>query len=221
MDENRRSYSGACMALPFARPRFGCEWLRKPGWVLLCKLEGRPDRLATATRSRRVCAGRPTEVCIRLTTPKGHDGQARPAAGPHVVRQSSGHDRALTTRIEPAGNQCGARRHASRIVRAGYSAKRAELQTARRFILPSGAPDLLPAKGQPWLPGPDKPRCARAVPLNGGGPKTQKIARRRGLTEKSTAPSASGTGPLPTEAGRLKGACRRARRVRWPSIDGG
>ena len=76
------------------------QTLRKPGWVPLCKLEGRPDRLATATRSRRACTGRPTEVCIRLTTPKRHDGQARPAAGPRVVSQSSGHDRALTTRIE-------------------------------------------------------------------------------------------------------------------------
>jgi hypothetical protein len=61
-------------------------------------------------RSRRVCAGRSTEVCIRLTTPKGHDGQVRPAAGPRVARQSSRHDRALTTRIEPAGNQHGRRR---------------------------------------------------------------------------------------------------------------
>jgi hypothetical protein len=39
MDENRRSYSGACMVLPFARPAPG-QTVRKPGWVPIGKLEG-------------------------------------------------------------------------------------------------------------------------------------------------------------------------------------
>jgi hypothetical protein len=68
-DDRRMAY-----ALPsFARPA-SVRVLRKPGWVLLRKLDGKPGRLAAAARSR-ACApvGRPG-VCMKLTTSKGHDG---------------------------------------------------------------------------------------------------------------------------------------------------
>jgi hypothetical protein len=159
--------------------------LRKPGWVPLCKLEGRPDRLATGIRSRRVCAGRPTEVCIRLTTSKGHDGQARPAAGSRVVRQSWGHDRALTTRIEPTGNQRGAPAACEPHCPAGYSARERERNFRPRDALYYRREhQTCFRQGQPWLPGPDKPRCARAVSFErGGGPKKTRKGISRGQNQ--------------------------------------
>jgi hypothetical protein len=69
-----------------------------------------------------------------------------------------------------------------RILRQGK-----ESGTSNRATLCIAVGSTRPAsgKGQPWLPGPDKPPLRQGCFLsNRGGPKTQKIARRRGPCEK-------------------------------------